>query len=244
MNCTKCGGLVSVADRFCGTCGAAIAGNSATAPEMHSHSANWTFTGGERGTISNRQLMESTRARLKDHWGDVVPAWLIYMGITLGVGMIPVLGTIANVVITGPLRLGMATFSIRWNRGLKVDTSEIFGGFDDFGRSFVAYLLMIIYIILWTILLIVPGIIASLSYSQTFFILSENPTMTAGDAIKASRDMMLGHRWKFFCLGWRFFGWIILSICTLGIGFIWLAPYMGLTFTKFYEDVSGKRTSA
>jgi uncharacterized membrane protein len=87
------------------------------------------------------------------------------------------------------------------------------------------------------LLLIIPGIMAGLSYSQTFYILSEDPSIGAMDAIRKSKEMMYGNRWKLFCLGLRFIGWLLLCILTLGIGFIWLAPYMAVSMAKFYDDL-------
>ncbi|MBM4152672.1 MAG: DUF975 family protein, partial [Kiritimatiellaceae bacterium] len=80
-------------------------------------------------------------------------------------------------------------------------------------------------------------IIALCAYSMTFYILAEDPTAGPLDAITRSKEMMRGHKWKYFCLSCRFIGWILLAICTLGIGFLWLGPYMQTTFAHFYDDV-------
>jgi uncharacterized membrane protein len=87
------------------------------------------------------------------------------------------------------------------------------------------------------LLLIVPGIIAAISYSQTFYILADDPGMDAISAIDKSKKMMRGYKWKYFCLGLRFIGWALLCILTLGIGLFWLDTYMQTSFAKFYDDV-------
>ena len=102
------------------------------------------------------------------------------------------------------------------------------------------YLIKDIYIFLWP-LLFIPGIIASYSYMMTPYILADNPELSASEAIKISKQMMRGNRWRLFCLKISFFGWSILCILTLGIGFLWLTPYMNAAIAEFYREISGTR---
>jgi uncharacterized membrane protein len=87
------------------------------------------------------------------------------------------------------------------------------------------------------LLLIIPGLIAAYSYSMTFYILADNKSMGALEAIKKSKEMMNGNKWKLFRLSFRFFWWMLLSIVTLGIGLLWLIPYMSVSFATFYDDI-------
>ncbi|HHV09035.1 MAG TPA: DUF975 family protein [Clostridiales bacterium] len=109
-----------------------------------------------------------------------------------------------------------------------------------FGRAFLLRLLMTIFTFLWTLLLIIPGIIAVYSYAMAPYILEENPGMTATEAITCSKEMMRGNKWRLFCLQISFIGWVILCIFTCGIGFLWLSPYMAMAEVAFFYDVSGK----
>jgi len=125
------------------------------------------------------------------------------------------------------------------SRGGEVALSRVFDGFKSFGTSVLAYILMNIFILLWSLLLIVPGILASLSYSMTFFVMADNPGIGAIEAIDRSKEMMYGRRWKLFCLYCRFIGWALLAaIFTLGIGFLWLEPYMRASMARFYDDLN------
>lgn len=90
---------------------------------------------------------------------------------------------------------------------------------------------------LWSLLFIIPGIIKSIAYSQTFFILRDNPEMGVLDAITESRKRMNGYKLQFFLLTLSFIGWGILCLFTLGIGFIWLAPYIYTSFATFYNEL-------
>jgi uncharacterized membrane protein len=96
-----------------------------------------------------------------------------------------------------------------------------------------------IFIWLWMLLLIIPGIIMSFAYAMTLYIVadSEYKGLSAMDAIRRSREMMRGYKWKLFCLQLRFLGWILLSILTFGILFFWVVPYIQMATINFYKDV-------
>lgn len=87
------------------------------------------------------------------------------------------------------------------------------------------------------LLALVPAIRAALSYAQTYYILSDHPETTAREAIRQSKQMMVGFKWKLFCLPWRFIGWAILCIFTCGLGILWLIPYMTAANAAFYDDI-------
>lgn len=82
-----------------------------------------------------------------------------------------------------------------------------------------------------------PVVRATLSYAQVFFILADHSEVGALESIRRSKEMMRGFKWKLFCLGWRFFGWGLLVLCTCGIGFLWLQPYMAVSNAHFYDDI-------
>ena len=94
-----------------------------------------------------------------------------------------------------------------------------------------------LFIFLWSMLFVIPGIIKTFSYAMTPYILEEHPELTANEAIDHSRAMMKGHKFDLFWLYLSFIGWAILCIPTLGIGLLWLVPYMQTAQASFYEDV-------
>lgn len=106
-----------------------------------------------------------------------------------------------------------------------------------YGRSFAANILVMVYTLLWTLLFIIPGIIASISYALVPFILAEHPKMGASEAIALSKKMMKGYKLNYVYVTLSFFGWAILAIITLGLGVIPLQPYMSTTLAGFYRDV-------
>ena len=101
-------------------------------------------------------------------------------------------------------------------------------------------ILSTIYIFLWTLLLIIPGIIKSYSYALTPYILVEHPEMSANEAIEESMRLMDGHKFDLFYLQLSFIGWAILSILSLGLGFFWLIPYQMTAQAAFYRDLKNE----
>ena len=191
-------------------------------------------------TKENKVLMQEARETLRGKWGLAVGAYFLYMLITVIAGSPAKIGSVIQLLISGPLLLGLSAFFLSLSRKEEVSVSFIFIGFQDFVRSFIAYLLMALFIGLWSLLFIMPGIIAALAYSQTFVILREDRSVSAGQAIKRSKALMQGNKKKLFFLGLRFFGWFLLSILTLGIGLLWLMPYLHTALAGFYDDISRK----
>lgn len=114
----------------------------------------------------------------------------------------------------------------------------LFAYFSYWKTTAAARLLQSLYILLWSLLLVIPGIIASYSYAMTDYILAEYPELTASEAIGRSKELMSGNRWRLFCLHFSFIGWSILCTFTLGIGNLWLTPYKQAATAAFYRDVS------
>jgi uncharacterized membrane protein len=185
----------------------------------------------------NRDLMVQARESLRGRWGLAVGGNVIYLILGVLIQCIPLVGWIGGFIIGGPLLLGLAGFFLTFSRKQEAKLSQLFDGFQNFPRALIAYILMVLFILLWTLLFIIPGIVAALSFSQTFFLLSENPQMEGLDVLQKSKAMMRGNRWKLFCLFWRFFGWCLLGILSLGIGFLWIMPYIQTTMARFYDDL-------
>ena len=185
----------------------------------------------------NTELMAEARASLSGNWGLAVGTFLVYTIIVGTLQVIPVVGSVIGLFIAGPMLVGISMFSLSLSRGENARLEQIFEGFKNYGTVLGAYLLMVVLILLWMLLLIIPGIIAAIAYSQTFYILAEDDAISSMDALKKSKEMMDGYKWKYFCLGLRFIGWALLCILTLGIGFLWLSPYIQISYAKFYEDI-------
>ncbi len=137
-----------------------------------------------------------------------------------------------------PLGWGLTVSLLRNHREESVDLENLFDGFRGgrYTRVFCALFLVNLFTFLWTLLLIIPGIMKAFSYALTPYILLDEPELTAKQAIARSSEIMEGRRWKLFCLYFSFIGWGILCLLTFGIGFLWLVPYMNASIAAFYED--------
>ena len=188
-------------------------------------------------TTENLTLMRAARESLKDKWGLAIGTFLIYILLTSIPGSTRSFISIVSLIIGGPFALGAAMFSLSISRGKEARLEQIFQGFNHFTTALAAYLLLLLYVVLWMLLLIVPGIIAALGYSMTFYILADNESIKAEDALRKSKTMMEGYKLKLFYLCLRFALLALLSILTLGIGFLWLIPFINITMAKFYDDI-------
>jgi len=185
----------------------------------------------------NKILMANARDSLRGFWGLAIGALIIYFLVFCVLGLFPVIGTIATYIIVGPMTVGGVRFTLSVSRKEKPEIGQIFSGFDRFGTHLAAYLLQTLFVCLWTLLLIIPGIIAALSYSMTYFIIAEDSSISASEAITKSKKMMKGNKWKLSYLGFRFTGWFLLVMLSFGIGFLWVGPYMYVSYAKFYDDL-------
>ncbi len=193
--------------------------------------------GGTGGQTPDAELTRQVRELFSGRWGLPIALCLLIQLISMGIGQIPVIGGIANLILTGPLELGSVIFFLTFVRRGPGDLGMMFAGFKNFGNALAAYLLMALFTFLWLLLLIIPGIIAALSYSMTFYLIADDSRLGAMDAIRKSKEMMDGHKARLFVFGLRFIPWVLLCILTVGIGFLWLMPYMSACYARFYDDL-------
>ena len=174
-------------------------------------------------------------------WGDgITPGlrtflvggavYLILAAIMVGV-LYFVLGSVAKV--------GYARFNLDLTAGETPSFETSFSYFPHWKTVAAAQLLQTVYIFLWTLLLVIPGIVAGYSYAMTGYILAEHPELSASETIAQSKAMMEGNRWRLFCLQFSFIGWDILCALTLGIGNLALRPYRHAAEAAFYRELCG-----
>ena len=241
-----------------------------------------------------------------DKWGISIGAFLIYVIVTSAVGLIPIIGSIGQLILAGPFLVGYYYFFLKVSRDDSVDIEDLFIAFkskNQFLASLVSYILFILLIFpvlgigltLWAFLvlgretfihfidkisewseklnpanlqsdlplydpaltdalspeinwaflllgaipfILVPAIYVTLSFSQTWFIIANDENISGYNALKESWNLMRGKRLKLFLLELSFIGWAILSVLTLFIGFIFLAPYVQTSYAKFYDNLN------
>jgi uncharacterized membrane protein len=193
--------------------------------------------------ISNSDIRLKSRGQLKGDWGLPIGVCFVMLlisaciqGVISGILKMDELGSL-SMLITAPLNLGMAIFMLQLARQEERSLNTLFEGFSYYLLSLAATFFMTLFILLWMILLIVPGIIAGLSYSLCYYIIAEDRSIGARDAIKKSKEMMKGHKGQLFAMFMHFFLLSLLCLLTLGIGFLWLFPYINLSMTHFYLEL-------
>ncbi|MGC9361909.1 MAG: DUF975 family protein [Candidatus Syntrophosphaera sp.] len=190
--------------------------------------------------MNNEEIRRESRELLKDKWLNLALIWLILYAISAVLTSVTRgIGGLIPLILAGPFSLGIAMIFLKLRKGGDFRVEEMFDGFKDFTRSLVAYLLIALYVFLWSLLLIVPGIIASISYSMTFFILAEDPRIEAQEAMRKSKEMMHGHKTEYFMLMLSFIGWFLLSCLTFGLGFLLLSSYVTMASAIFYNKIKG-----
>ncbi len=202
-------------------------------PGQAAGSARRPGTGGKR---ANQDITSDARNALSGRWGLAI-AFCLLLGLLQSGGGIPYLGPLIGLIVGGAFMVGAAVFFLTFVRGGNAEIGMLFAGFKNFGTALGAYMLQAIFVCLWMLLLIIPGIIAGLAYSQTFYLLAEDPSLGPLEAITKSKAMMKGHKGKLFCLQCRFIGWGLLCMLTCGIGLLWLMPYMQVSLAYFHEDL-------
>ncbi|HLV30446.1 MAG TPA: DUF975 family protein [Chitinispirillaceae bacterium] len=182
-------------------------------------------------------VKEKAKASLHGQWNRSALAVFVFGILSSGVYSIPALGWIISLAVSGPLTLGITVFFLNISRKRSSRIEDLLCGFKDFKRSCITNLLMILYVVLWSILFIIPGIIATLSYSLIFYILADNPEISSCDAISRSKELMQGHKTELLLLYLSFIGWGLLCLLSFGIGFFWLAPYTNTSVAHFYRKI-------
>ena len=129
-------------------------------------------------------------------------------------------------------------------KGEDISVGDAFKGFNITGKAVWLSIITNFFIFLWSLLLLIPGIIKSFSYSMAPFILADNPELTAREALSESKKIMYGHKFDLFVLQLSFFLWYLLGAITLGIAYIYIAPYYEATIINFYNTIKDKKIEA
>lgn len=190
---------------------------------------------------SSSAYREAAWNSLNGNWGSAAVLTLVYFLITCVASSIDVKAGLITILLTAPMIYSYEIiFLDNLRSGKAFDVQSLFEGYNDYLRITGTYLLMYLYIVLWTLLLVIPGIIKSVSYSQTLFILRDEPALKYNGAIERSMAMMEGHKMDYFLLILSFIGWYILGIVSFGIGFLWINPYITRALVIFYEDLKSE----
>ena len=172
-------------------------------------------------------------------WLIAVVVILIQGALSYLVNVIPGVGQIATILISGPMAYGVASMFIKQTRtGEPMNIPDIFNGFrDDFSNTFLIGLMTTLFTMLWSLLFVIPGIVKAYSYSMAMYIKNDNPDYDWRRCIDESQEMMSGHKADLFMLDLSFLGWMIVGTLCAGVGVFWVNAYMSAAHAQFYEDL-------
>lgn len=195
------------------------------------------------------EIKNFAKEKLSGNLGSIWKILIIALGISLATGI--VFGILFNNmdadfldsllgILMMPLGIGTTAFFVSLIENTNFEAKDLFKYYHDFVKIIGVTVLMGLIVMLGYICFIIPGIILTLSYSLVPIILIKKPELGIVETLKYSREKMQGHKLDTFVLGLSFIGWAILGTLTVGILYIWLFPYMQLTFTKFYLNILGE----
>jgi uncharacterized membrane protein len=188
---------------------------------------------------TNRELVEKTKPLLKESFLEVFACILlasVLPQIPLQFAPQNILLNIVVVCVSAYIQLGLAVYCIGLYKRDEVNYVTIFSRFNGL-KPIVFISILSIVIMLGFILLIIPGIILALMYSQVFFILADDPDVGTIEAFNKSEKMMRGHKWQLFMLNLEAALYFFASIFTLFIWLAWLLPRYSVAMAGFYEEL-------
>lgn len=219
--------------------------------------------------ISRAELKGRSKDQLRGRWGlaivVVLVGLLLISGFNIGanvkraydsfdqIGMVPsvnssvfsgltIFGNIWSLFLGGVFTIGMKIFLINFTTGRsQAGIGNLFEGFNVYLKTLGLSILMGLIIFIGCILLVVPGIIFALMYSQSFYIMADDSSKSITDCMAESREMMVGHKAELFVLYLSFIGWFILGSIPMGIGLLWVNPYAEVTYTNYYLELKNEK---
>ncbi len=194
--------------------------------------------------MNRAELKAKAKNQIAGKIGILFLITLIIGAISFGVGMIPVIGSVASILLPPAFAISICRVYLGLVRGTDPTVNDAFSGFNDLWSAFKVYFLVALFTFLWSMLFYIPGIVKALSYSMAFYIQAENPEKPALECIEESKTMTQGYKMDLFVLGLSFIGWLLLCSITFGIAYIWVGPYMQATYTNAYEYLKGQKPSA
>ncbi|MDX1260159.1 MULTISPECIES: DUF975 family protein [unclassified Exiguobacterium] len=197
-----------------------------------------------------KELKLSAREALSGRWVFMALMFLLFLiiqGIPTmfssdaneDIQAIDLIGFLLNILLL-PLAIGWTWLAMSVARKEQAKIVDLFEPYKIFLKAVGLSIVQSIFLGLWFLLLIIPGIIKSFSYLLTFYILRDEPSIGILDAITRSRQMMDGHKMEAFMLVLSFIGWFLLGLITIGIAFLWVGPYFSVTLAKFYDRIRGE----
>ena len=208
-----------------------VGGTSASSSISTSSATSGSGTNGE-----SQELAEKLTTLSDTDWQAV---WVACSTVLI---VILIVSILLKIFVFNPIEVGcFSFFKLNINDPSTKLLDAIKGGFTNYTRTFLTLFVRDLFLTLWTMLFVIPGLIKAYSYCMVPFIIKDNPELTATQAITRSREMMNGNKWKAFLLDLSFIGWWLLGSITCGIvNVFWTQPYELSTHAALYLELKNK----
>jgi len=194
------------------------------------------------------------RQVLAGNWGAAIAVCLVADLMSLGVNVLDMVQSggavtwlalisslIFGVLISGVTTLGIAYYFTNLVADRGAQFKNLFEPFRYLGKAIWMNTVIFCYIFLWSLLFVIPGIIAMYRYAMVPYLIAEFPDLSVSEAMEESARLMNGNKMRLFSLQFSFIGWVLLAvIATFGIGMLWVTPYMHAADAAFYMEVTGR----
>jgi uncharacterized membrane protein len=164
--------------------------------------------------------------------------WEVLTPIIIGAVVGFAVGLVIALVLGSFVSIGYAQFNLDMVDVVKPRIRTLFSKWSQVGTAIKAYLLVFLHVFIGSCLFVIPGLIAAYKYSMVAHVIAENPGITAREALRRSKEIMKGNKWRLFCLHLSFIGWNLLVLITLGIAAIWVVPYEQAAVAAFYREIA------
>lgn len=183
--------------------------------------------------MTRKEIKEWSKEKLKNRNWEILGVILLASLVSGALSNVPIIGLIFSCIIN----VGLVSYLINFLTDKETKLEMLFSKFSNWKQISLVTLLEFVYVFLWTLLLIIPGIIKGLAYSLVPYILEDEKDMSPSEVLKLSEAMMQGHKWEYFKLNLSFIGWHILAMFTLLIPYLWLIPYQNVVTSKYLLDI-------
>lgn len=193
-------------------------------------------------TIDRAQIKENSKTLLGNNlfgktWLMALVACLIQGAIITLCSYVPYVGSVASLLLTGPLSVGLSLIFMKLVRNHpEVELGDMFYSFSQrFSKDFLLGLMISIFTTLWSLLFIIPGIVKSYAYSMAYYVSLDHPDWGWKECMDESIRITQGHKGELFVLDLSFIGWYIVGSLCLGVGMLWVVPYHMTAKASYYE---------
>lgn len=183
------------------------------------------------------ELKNAAKEQIQGKIGLLFVIFIIVTIIGVGCALVPVIGWFATAIITPAFEISLCMIYLALARNEEISVGDVFKGFNITGKAVWLYIITEFFTFLWSLLLIIPGIVKAFSYAMAPYILADNPELTARESLNESKRIIDGHKFDLFVLQLSFFWWYILGSITFGIAYVYVIPYINATTANFYNSI-------